>query len=570
MIRAFIIAAAATLLLGAAKVPTVDYRLGATAVAGQPPVLDVELRFPGDADGETRLELPNQFASGREAWRYVSGLTVKGASVAEGGPAVRVLRHRPREKITVRYRVQTAYAQDPVGADGNPYKGPLIRPDWFALMGEFVFANPEGRGAQPATFRWGRLPKGWRVASDLEHGRMGRAMSVDDVAQSITMGGTRLVLVERPIPGGTLRFATPEGGPYPPASIADQLASVVAAQRAYWNDLAEPYFVGLVPLASEKKWKSAGGTGRDDGFVFYVTEGVSDYLRWTMAHEHIHTWIAGRTGGMGGKDGALRYWFSEGFTDFFAIRTMVRAGLMTPEEAVIRLDAALRGYDANPLKTAPGSRILADFWKDQNAEKLPYQRGQLLALKWDEEIRRKTGGKADLDDVILRMRDHYREFPPGQGPDVVTGLVSAAWVVAKMDLRPDIARHADGGAPIVLPETLFDGCLDARVTVSPGFDSGFDHAASAAAKVAKGVRRGGPAWNSGLRDGMRIDGMDLKAGDVTREIVLIVRPATGRTKPRTLRYWPYGDNDVEARTLQLAMDLSDDRLAACGRKLGGL
>ena len=29
----------------------------------------------------------------------------------------------------------------------------------------------------------------------------------------------------------------------------------------------------------------------------------------------------------------------------------------------------------------------------------------MLALKWDEEIRQKSGGKADLDDVIVRMRD---------------------------------------------------------------------------------------------------------------------------------------------------------------------
>jgi predicted metalloprotease with PDZ domain len=355
MIRALLTAAAATLLLGAAKVPTVDYRLGATAAAGQPPVLDVELRFAGDADGETRLELPDRFASGREAWRYVSGFSVQGASAAEDGAAVRVLRHRPGAKVTVRYRVQTAYDQDPVGAGGNPYKGPLMRPEWFALLGEFVFAEPAGRETQPATFKWGRLPKGWKVASDLEHGRMGRAMTVHDVAQSISMGGTRLTIVERPIPGGTLRFATPEGGPYPATAMADDVARVVAAERAYWNDLAEPYFVGLVPLVSEKKWKSAGGTGRGDAFVLYATEGVGEMLRWTIAHEHTHTWIPARVGGMGEKDQALRYWFSEGFTDFFSTRAMLRADLATPHEAVERTSAALRAYDTNPLRTSPTS-----------------------------------------------------------------------------------------------------------------------------------------------------------------------------------------------------------------------
>ena len=197
-------------------------------------------------------------------------------------------------------------------------------------------------------------------------------------------------------------------------------------------------------------------------------------------------------------------------------------------------------------------------------------RGLILALKWDEEIRRKTGGKADLDDVILRMAEHYQRFPPGQGPDVITGLVSAAWVTAGIDLRPDIARYAEDGAVIPLPETLFDGCLDARVTVSPGFDSGFDPVGSFAAKIVRGVRRGGPAWNSGLRNGMTLESGVFTAGDMSREIELTVRAAGKRAKPRKIRFWPYGDIDVETRRLQMAVGLSEAATAACARKIAGL
>src|SRR3990167_1624716 len=138
MVRALLLAAAALLMLGAAKAPTVDYRLGVEPQAGQPPLLDVEIRFQGDADGETRLELPDRWASATEAWRHLSDLTVKGAAVSDDGPAVRVMRHRPNARSTVRSRGWTAYDQDPAGVDGNPYKGPLIRPDWFAVMGEFA------------------------------------------------------------------------------------------------------------------------------------------------------------------------------------------------------------------------------------------------------------------------------------------------------------------------------------------------------------------------------------------------------------------------------------------------
>src|SRR6478672_838758 len=142
--RRVLLLAAATLLLGAQRPDTVDYRLGATPQAGGPPVLDVEIRLRGDADGETRLNLPDEYASGEHAYRFMSDFTVKGAKVTAPDPAHRVLTHKPGAKLIVRYRVQSAYPADPQSG-GNPYAGPLIRPQWFALLGEYAFAAPEGR-----------------------------------------------------------------------------------------------------------------------------------------------------------------------------------------------------------------------------------------------------------------------------------------------------------------------------------------------------------------------------------------------------------------------------------------
>jgi hypothetical protein len=117
---------------------------------------------------------------------------------------------------------------------------------------------------------------------------------------------------------------------------------------------------------------------------------------------------------------------------------------------------------------------------------------------------------------------------------------------------------------------MFGGCLDARVTVSPGFDAGFDAAGSFAARTVRGVRRGGPAWNSGLRNGMKLENWTFNAGDMNREIELNIRPANKRAKPRKVRYWPYGDVDVETRKLQMAVGLSDAANAACTRNIAGL
>jgi hypothetical protein len=503
MIRAVFIAAAATLLLGAARPPGVEYRIDVASTGFR-----VDMRFRGESDGDTRLTIPEALAS---------DLAVSGATVETVSPTERLLRHSPGAKVRVRYAVG--------GAGGE-----------LAALGEAVFAAPQGWQAVAATLRWGRPPKGWRVVSDLEPAAGGKGLTVADVRRSVLLAGAALQTAERTTAAGRVLAVTPRDDRLGAARLVEIAAPAVGAMRAYWGDAAGPFLAART--AASARWQA-----RHEGFVAPPVSVPDAALQQVLVETYMTDVLETR---LGRSPPRPAEWLTGGIGKLLADRALARAGLLNVDDAVGRMAEQDRASDAR-------------------------SRGYVLALKWDEEIRRKTGGKADLDDVILRMRDHYREFPPGQGPDVVTGLVSAAWVVAKMDLRPDIARHADGGAPITLPESLFDGCLDARVTVSPGFDSGFDHAGSAAAKVARGVRRGGPAWNSGLRDGMRIDGMELKPGDMTREIVLTVRPAKGRaSKPRTLRYWPYGDNDVEARTLQLAMDLSDEKLVACRRKLGGL
>ena len=102
------------------------------------------------------------------------------------------------------------------------------------------------------------------------------------------------------------------------------------------------------------------------------------------------------------------------------------------------------------------------------------------------------------------------------------------------------------------------------------FDAGFDAPGSFAARTVRGVRRGGPAWNSGLRNGMALEAWRFTAGDMSREIELRVRPASKRAKGRLIRFWPYGDADVETRRLALAVGLSETRQAACTRALGGV
>jgi predicted metalloprotease with PDZ domain len=515
MPRALLAAASAVLLLGAAKPATVDYRLGLGAAS---PLADVEIRFRGDVDGETRLVTPAAL---------VSGLTVKGARVEAPDATHRVLRHAPGAKLTLRYRIAVT------GHGGG-----------LAFLGEAVFAAPQGREGEAATFRARKLPAGWRLASDLEHGAMGRPMTVDDVVRSVTLAGPRLDIAERPLKGATLRAAS-LGGTVDAARLADLSAPTIAAEREFWGDETGPFLIAAGPFRS-----SVGVTDRTDAVALADFDTADSERVDGVAYGHIRAWIPDRVGRLT----APTPWFSDGFAQFFEDRILLRAGLTTTDRTVTRLRAALR---ATELPTQEG--------RDARGAQ---PQGLLLALKWDEEIRRKSGGKLDLDDVILRMRDHYQRFAPGTGPDVVTGIISAAYVTADLDLRADVDRYAMKGQLVPLPETLFDGCVELRWDRRPVFEAGLDVEGSRAAKALKGVRTRGPAWTSGLRNGMRLEALTLKPGDTSVEVVATVRDA--RKRVRTVRYWPYGDEMTETRSLVLKPGMNEAETATCGRKIGGL
>src|SRR5438132_10710606 len=91
MLRAVAIAAALP-FMGAPKAapPAVEYRLSAG-----PEGIAVEMRLRGEADGETRLQVPSGLTS---------DLAVSGGKAQAVDATHRAVRHRPGAKLMVRYR----------------------------------------------------------------------------------------------------------------------------------------------------------------------------------------------------------------------------------------------------------------------------------------------------------------------------------------------------------------------------------------------------------------------------------------------------------------------------------
>jgi len=450
-----------------APVTPVAYRVTPEIKDGSLVALSVEIRFTGSSDGVTTLHLPDEFAGQSELWHQVANFAVDGAEVSEPSPSIRLLHHKPGAPIVVRYRLTPAYADDPKAEAGLPNRA-LIRPNWFGVLGEVVFAVPEGRNHAPASFSWGPKPPGWVLVSDLDHPA---PLTGDTLVDSFLFGGTDLRVTNLEVAGGPVRLAMRGQWKFSDAELADLLTRVVVAERRFWNDQNTAFFVPLVPLAPLPKGTMHAGIGRGDAFVLYSTTDSSlDGFRWELAHEHMHTWIPNEVGGLSEKDEALGYWFSEGFADFYAARVLLHSGIWSLEDFVTEQNKMLErfGNSPNPL---PNSQILKDFWTSDVVRQVAYDRGRMLALLWDYRLRH-SGGSHTLNDVLRQQRivaqaniaeDNKQNRSVVPAPKLFFEVYDR---IGGIDLTSDAARYIEKGELVTLPSDLYGAC--ARIeTVAP-------------------------------------------------------------------------------------------------------
>jgi predicted metalloprotease with PDZ domain len=551
---AFLLALAAAGPAAASDRSPIQYVLSVTSDR----TLSLEIRLRGDADGETRIDLPDRWAGSENLWRALSGFSAAGGTVTGEG-AVRTVRHRPRARLVLRYAVRSA---DP-GTEASDKARPVVGTDGFFFHGEGVFATPAGREQAPVRFRWGSVPPGWTAASDLDH-LAARSGSLSDISESVGLGGRDLTVATRTVGGAPLRVAVRGKWDFAPADLAALVAKIMAAEHAYWSDRPEPFFVAMAPIPDSSGRISSTGTGRGDGFSILSTGGFDlGQATRLLGHEYMHHWIADRLGGLPAEQPGREFWFSEGFTDHLTAAALLRSGLWSLADYFADKNRVLLRYAASPARSASGSEIAERFWKDEHFEQISYDRGHLLALAVEARIRSESAGRLTLGDVL---RAQLKAAATG-------GLTGAALFpkvlaqTASVDMGEEIRRLAVDGEPFLLPPDAFGPCARIAVERRKAFTRGFDSDATVAAGMTlRGVDPEGPAHAAGLRDGMRLIRRERGIiGDSAQEIAYRVVDASGE---RVIAYLPQAkaEFDVQQAVPTIAGEGAE---TACRRLLGG-
>ncbi len=506
------------------------------------PGIGVTIVIPGEDDGETLVSLS-------EGWGGVTGaggeIAALAASSAGGGPLpvsrtadhLWTIRHAPGERITLAYEL-TPHEREPLGPGRNDYRN-VVRDGLFHAIGNHSLVLPEHLvGPVECSVSWSGFD-GWTVASSLGPGSSTReaALHLDELRSCFLIAGEagKVRLAVRPLDGNEVGLAVIDADwGFSDERMLDLIMQVVAAEREFFGDHTDPWFlVALTPnggRAGERGF-SFGGTGLTNCFALFCNTGldlsktgshVEPVLR-LLAHEYFHTWN-GRKIRIDAPEGAA-YWFSEGFTDFYARRLLRTAGLIDEAAHLASLNESLAEFDTNPMRAVPNERIVEDFWNDREVSAVPYRRGDLVALAIDEAIRVRSGGAENLDDL---MRDLYQRSVRGEAPLIPEQFFGLVETKAGPAIGAAVRECVLHGAEPPIPESIESGSLTlSQGTLRRGAD-GFDVQASRDHGVVTGVVPGSGAHEMGIRDGQTLVSIErLPPVDGPSRLKVVLREGDG-------------------------------------------
>jgi predicted metalloprotease with PDZ domain len=223
-----------------------------------------------------------------------------------------------------------------------------------------------------------------------------------------------------------------------------------------------------------------------------LSDGGIDEALLDASHEFFHLWNVKRLrpAALGPfdytrEDYTLSLWFAEGISTYYSYLTMLRAGLWTPDDLYEHLAGEVQTLETEPgrkLMSAESSSFHAWFYDRSpqiqetnfaNSTISYYNKGALLGLLLDLEIRERTGGQKSLDDVLRLMYGRFYAaaqqtyYLPGRGYEE-SDILQALNEASGSDFSEFFKRCVQGTDALPYSETLAKVGLALKTSVPPG------------------------------------------------------------------------------------------------------
>jgi hypothetical protein len=426
--------------------------------------------------------------------------------------------------LTLRYRLHIVNV--PILSGGPPTQ-PRIDGDGFSGAGGGLIASVKTNKPYRIALKWDLAAMGPGASAVSSYGDGDVKLPVGPISRLdpiVMMAGH---LKHSPdVPKGAFEAVWVGSPPFDPRPSMEWTAKLHAYMSRFFRDKTEPpyrVFLRYNPM------NAGGGAALTHSFLATYGAGVTgENLKPILGHEMTHTWTA---------DPRMDKWYNEGDAVYYQALLGWRANLFPTDKFLEDLNLTASRYYTDKMRDAPNSEIASRFWGDTRIRVLPYDRGAMYFAVLNGKIRKASGGKRSIDDLVLDMVARMQAGRPTS---------EAVWVdMLRKELGdegPAIHRSMMAGG-LMLPESDGFGPCFHRVTRKiRQFELGYDPASLIGPdRRIKGLMAGSEAEKAGLRDGDAVTygvALDAVQADVNRTFTLQVT-RDGKTFPIT--YLPRGD-----------------------------
>lgn len=501
--------------------------------------LFVEMNFEADDSDSTILYGSGDWGPAQDLNNCIKNFHITNASVEEIQKGTKRLAHQPNAKITITYEV----IQDSPYPLDNPDQAfrPILQKDFFHFVGPSVFVYPRKlkKAAHQVNLQWKDFPDDWMIHNSFATAQNTQQLVWKDSLwlEAIFVGGQfrkHTIHVE----DDPIHIAMRGEWQFSDKEYVDLLKKVITQQRKFWNDYEFPYFtVTMIPYLENSKGYSYQGTGLRNAFALQATPNTElSNFEYLFNHELMHEWIGGQI--KTAEPEEFRYWFSEGFTDYFTFINMRENGLLNEQGYIDAMNEVIQKYYALPTRTITNQELGENFHSDyQNYGKLGYHRGCLFATFVDWKIRQDSKEKKTLKDAMQTMlkicKKEKVQMSDGLFIDVMNRYL-------KNSIQPDFEKYIIEGNMIPLENWMLGNNTIVKDEAVDIFDIGFDFEKSQQARKVVGVKEDSAAYNAGIRNGQLIRGYGIYNGEMNQEAEIVV-DVNGETK--SIKYFPKGKSE---------------------------
>jgi predicted metalloprotease with PDZ domain len=396
--------------------------------------------------------------------------------------------------------------------DPGPFSSQLNTHHAFLNFAEVLMYVPSRRG-EDTLVSFGGVPDGWKTIAALPAGPFENSFTAASYD----------ALVDAPVEAGKFdEFEFDSGGAhfcvvmdthsYRKGPLENALKRITAYQLQLMGGPPFKEYTFIFHIGPYSEIGAGGGMEHMNSTA--IATGSLESAISVAAHEFFHVWNVKRIRPQAlepvdfTKEQYTRsLWFAEGVTNTYQYYTLERTGLWSKEAFLGDLAEQICELEARPARlwqSAEESSMDAwfekyDFYNRPDRSIWYYNKGQILGVLLDLEIRAATENRKSLDDVFRLMNEKYarrRKFY-----DDSTGIRSAVEEVAGTSFQSFFEKYVSGTDSIPYDELFRAGGLELKIEKQDSANYGFWPSPTLNGMMVAAVESGSAAEAAGVREG---------------------------------------------------------------------